>query len=108
MIGVVDFSFIETTPGAKADGLPLALVPPADFAGGNREYAELIFARYSTDRIAQQQIALACRFIPTGKIQARIVGPFAEILPRILARITIVANQEQQYADRPEYENAAA
>jgi len=58
MYGIINFSRIDTNPGAAS-----AFAPPADFAG---EYAQYMRQRWKCDAGVRQHVAVAGRLLAMG------------------------------------------
>lgn len=71
MYGIIDFTCIDTDPGAAS-----AFAPPPDFDGDYREYMR---QRWKNDPGVRQHVAVAGRFIE----QAVFRGRYAEEARRI-------------------------
>lgn len=72
MYGVIDFSRIDTTPGAQS-----AFAPPAGWQGNGWDYEELMRLRFRHDAGARQHLLIAAMDRRSG-MQVAFVGPYAE------------------------------
>lgn len=70
MYGRIDFSRIETTPGAVS-----AFAPPKGFFGDYRKYMR---DRWKNDRGVRQHIAVVAGWIDSGRVEITFSGPFAD------------------------------
>lgn len=70
MYGRIDFSRIETTPGAVS-----AFAPPKGFIGDYRKYMR---DRWKNDRGVRQHIAVVAGWIDSGRLGIAFSGPYAD------------------------------
>jgi len=84
---ILDFNCIDTTPGAT--GCHAFLAPPANFAGGSWEYMAWLKDQWFDDLGFRQYLLSAAIFHKAGTRQStsKIIGPFADGLVRVLAKL---------------------
>ena len=83
MYGVIDFSKIDTTPGA-----PSAFAPPAGFEGN---YRSLMRGRWKKDPGVRQHIGMVAGYLKR-KFPTEFLGPYA----KDAREIAVALNQDDE------------
>jgi len=81
MYGVIDFSRIDTTPGAA-----FALAPPQGWKGNTEAYRKLMRERWQNDVGVKQHLVVISRIIAKGT-EVTFVGPFAKQAKAIIESV---------------------
>lgn len=80
MYGIIDFSKIDTEPGAVS-----AFAPPAGFQGGEKEYRAFMRKAWKSDPGVRQHVIAVGRMLARNQ-KVEFQGRFADIARRIAER----------------------
>ncbi|OGT90112.1 MAG: hypothetical protein A2286_00340 [Gammaproteobacteria bacterium RIFOXYA12_FULL_61_12] len=83
MYGVIDFSKVDTTPGARS-----AFAPPEGFEGSYRTFMR---KRWKTDRGVRQHVGMVAGYLKK-KFPTEFLGPYA----KEAREIAVALNQDDE------------